>query len=37
VLGEAEWPAPEIERRLEVVDRNHRIVGIPAADRERSV
>jgi two-component system CheB/CheR fusion protein len=37
VLGEAEWPAPEVERRLEIVDRSHRIFRFPATDRARSV
>jgi chemotaxis methyl-accepting protein methylase len=37
VLGEAEWPAPEVERRLEIVDRNHRIFRFPATARARSV
>jgi chemotaxis methyl-accepting protein methylase len=36
VLGEAEWPVPSAERRLEVVDRAHRIFRLPASEPERS-
>lgn len=38
VLGEAEWPVPSAERRLEVVDRAHRVFRLPSRARaaERS-
>ena len=29
--GEAEWPPPAVERRLEVVDRAHRLFRVRAA------
>lgn len=32
LLGEAEWPPPAVERRLEVVDRAHRLFRLRAAD-----
>lgn len=36
LLGEAEWPAPEVERRLETVDRGHRIFRVrPGGGRPR--
>jgi chemotaxis protein methyltransferase CheR len=36
VLGEAEWPVPSIERRLEVVDRVDRVFRLAAAPADRS-
>jgi hypothetical protein len=34
LLGEAEWPAPEVERRLVVVDRPHRLFRVrPLGER----
>jgi two-component system CheB/CheR fusion protein len=34
LLGEAEWPPPSVERRLEVVERRHRLFRVRAADPE---
>jgi chemotaxis methyl-accepting protein methylase len=35
VLGEAEWPVASVERRLEVVDRAHRVFRTRGRAAER--